>query len=138
LKNISPIESQQYIDKADHFLQGMKLLNDDVSSYRTGIGLLAIHSAISLSDAITVGLTGKRRTYQDHAKAARELESVCSSNRISDKKGIDHFKWLLAQKNEVAYQGDRLDDASVKMAVDKAQRFNAWAYNSFKEILRAV
>jgi hypothetical protein len=115
----------------------MNLLADDVSSYRTGIGLLAIHSAISLSDAITVGLTGKRRTYQDHAKAARELERVCSSNRISDKKGIDHFKWLLAQKNAVAYQGDRLDDASVKMAVDKAKRFSVWAYNYFKEILRA-
>jgi hypothetical protein len=115
----------------------MELLNDDVSSYRTGVGLLAIHSAISLNDAITVGLTGKRKTYQDHTKAARELERVCSSNRIPDKKGIDHFKWLLAQKNEVAYQGDRLDDASVKMAVDKAQRFSAWAYNCFEEILRA-
>jgi hypothetical protein len=138
LKNISPITTRQYIEKADHFFQGMELLNEDVSSYRTGIGLLAIHSAISLSDAITVGLTGKRKSHQDHAKAARELETVCSSHRISDKKGIAHFKWLLAQKNEVAYQGDRLDDASVKMAVDKAQRFSVWAYNYFKEILRAV
>jgi hypothetical protein len=107
----------------------MKLLNDDVENYRTGVGLLAIHSAISLNDAITVGLTGKRKTYQDHARAARELERTCSSNRISDKKGVDHLKWLLAHKNDVAYQGEPLDDASVKMAVDKAQRFSAWAYN---------
>ncbi|MGA8491665.1 MAG: hypothetical protein WB711_14660 [Terriglobales bacterium] len=115
----------------------MTLLNDDVSNYRTGIGLLAIHSAISLSDAITIGLTGERGKYQDHAQAASELERFCSSNRISDKKGVDHFKWLLAQKNEVAYQHDRLDDASVKMTVDKAQRFNVWAYNQFREVLRA-
>jgi hypothetical protein len=137
LKNISPIKTKQYIEKADHLFHGMTLLNDDVSNYRTGIGLLAIHSAISLSDAITIGLTGERGKYQDHAQAARELEGFCSSNKISDKKGVDHFKWLLAQKNEVAYQHDRLDDASVKMAVDKAQRFNVWAYNQFREVLRA-
>lgn len=138
MKNVNPIETRQFIDKADHFLHGMNLLNDDVPYYRTGIGLLAIHSAISLSDAITVGLTGKRRTYQDHAKAARELEGLCSSNKISDKKGINHFKWLLAKKNTVAYLGDRIDDSSLKQAVDKAQKFNGWAYTQFKEILRGI
>jgi len=137
LKNLSPIKTQQFIEKADHFLHGMNLLNDDVPYYRSGIGLLAIHSAISLSDAITVGLTGERRTYQDHVQAARRLEGLCSSNKISDKKGVSHFKWLLAQKNRVAYLGDRLDDASIKLAVDKAQRFSAWAYIYFEEILRA-
>jgi hypothetical protein len=60
VKNVNPIATQQFVDKADHFLQGMKLLNDDVKSYRSGVGLLAIHSAISLSDAIMVGLTRKR------------------------------------------------------------------------------
>jgi hypothetical protein len=44
LKNVNPIETQQFIDKADHFLHGMNLLNDDVPYYRTGIGLLAIHT----------------------------------------------------------------------------------------------
>jgi hypothetical protein len=137
LKNVSPTQTRQYIEKADHFLHGMNLLNDDVPNYRTGIGLLAIHSAISLNDAITVGLTGEWGTYQDHAQAARELEGFCSSNKISNKKGISHLKWLLAQKNMVAYLGDRIDDASVKLAVDRAQRFSAWAYICFEEVLRA-
>jgi hypothetical protein len=136
LKNISPVATQQYIEKADHFLQGMKLLSDGMSYYRSGIGLLAIHSAISLTDAIAVGLTGKRGKYQDHAQAVGELERLCSSNKVSDKKGIYHFKWLLAQKNAVAYQSHRLDDHSVTMAVDRAQRFNVWAYNQFREVLR--
>jgi hypothetical protein len=138
LKNISPIQTQQYIEKADHFLQGMKLLNDEVSSYRTGIGLMAIHSAISLSDAISVGLTGRRGKYQDHAQAARELNKLCASHRISSRQGIGHFAWLLGQKNAVAYEERRFDDASVGLAVEKAERFHAWAYNYFKEILRAV
>jgi hypothetical protein len=116
----------------------MKLLNEDVPHYRTGIGLLAVHSAISLSDAITVGLTGERGTYQDHAQAARELERVCSSNRVSDKKGVRHFKWLLGQKNAVAYEHRQFDDDSVRLAVEKAERFNVWAYNHFRVIFRGV
>jgi hypothetical protein len=61
--------TQQYIEKADCFLEGMRLLADDIPAYRSGVGLLAIHSAISLGDAIKVGLTGKRGKYQDHSQA---------------------------------------------------------------------
>jgi len=104
LKNISPVKTHQYIEKADHFFQGMNLLADDVSSYQSGIGLLAIHSAISLSDAICVGLTGRRGKYQDHAQAARELDGLCASNKVSNKQGIRHFEWFLGQKNAVAYE----------------------------------
>jgi len=138
MRNVNPAATLQYIEKADHFLQGMKLLNDDVGNYRSSVGLLAIHSAISLSDAISVGLTGKRGKYQDHAQAARELNKHCASRRISDKQGIDHFKWLLGQKNAVAYEHRRFDDDSVRLAVEKAERFNVWAYNHFKEVLRGL
>lgn len=138
MKNANPIVTQQYIEKADHFLQGMKLLADDIDSYRSGVGLLAIHSAISLSDAITAGLTGKRGKYQDHAQAARELGHLCASNRVRDRRGIRHLAWLLGQKNALAYQHPRFDDNSVRLAVEKAERFNAWAYNNFRGLLRAV
>jgi len=136
LKNVDPVATQQYIEKADHFLHGMKLLNDDIGNYRSGIGLLAIHSAISLSDAVTVGLTGKSGKYQDHAHSASELNRLCASNKVSNTQGVSHLKWLLAQKNVVAYEHRRFDDRSVRLAVDKAEKFNAWAYNYFKEILR--
>ena len=138
MKNVDPVTTQQYIEKADHFLQGMKLLAEDVKSYRSGIGLLAIHSAISLSDAIKVGLTGKRGKSQDHAQAARELNRLCASNKISNIQGVRHFEWLLGQKNAVAYEHRRFDDGLVRLAVEKAERFNVWAYNQFKEVLRAT
>ena len=137
MKNINPAATRRYIEKADHFLQGMKLLNDDVTNYRSGIGLLAIHSAISLSDAIKVGLTGKRGKYQDHARAAQELSKLCASNKVSNTQGVNHLAWLLSQKTVVAYETARCDDDSIHQAVNKADRFNAWAYNYFKEILRA-
>lgn len=137
MKNVNTIKTQQYILKADHFLKGMRLLKDDVENYRSGVGLLAVHSAISLSDAICVGLTGKTGKYLGHAQAARELNKLCTSHRVPNQ-GICHFEWLLGQKNAVAYEERRFDDASVNLAVEKAERFHAWAYNCFKEILCGV
>jgi hypothetical protein len=138
VKNVSPIATQQYIEKADHFFHGMELLSGDITAYRTSIGLLAIHSAILLSDAITVGLTGKKERYQEHAQAAKTLTSLCGSHKISNKQGIEHLRWLLAQKNTVAYKERRFDDASVRLAVDKAGKFYAWAYYYFEEALRGI
>lgn len=138
MKNLDPIRTQQYRDKADHFLEGMKLLAEGIDTYRSGIGLLAIHSAISLSDAIKIGLTGKKANHQNHAQSAVELDRLCGAYKVSNRQGIVHLKWLLGQKNAVAYQHSRLDDNSVRLAVDKAERFNAWAYNHFREILRGV
>ena len=138
MKNLNPSMTQQYADKADHFFHGMELLFLDLKAYRTGIGLLAIHSAISLSDAIKVGLTGKPGKYDDHMQAAKELDRLRKANGVKNANGIAHLSWLLSHKSAVAYQHDRIDDNSVRLAREKAERFNAWAYNHFKEILRGV
>jgi hypothetical protein len=97
--------------------------------------LLAIHSAISLSDAIKVALTGARGKFQDHRQSASELKRLCSAHSISHS-GIGHLTWLLSQKNSVAYEEARLDDNAIRQVMAHAERFNTWAYNSFKGILR--
>jgi hypothetical protein len=135
--NVDLVATQQYIEKADHFFHAMKLAADDVPSYRSGIALLAVHSAISLNDAITSGTTGKKTSYQDHSRAATELEKIARKHRISNLKGVVHFRWLLSEKSRIAYGRERLDDAFVRLSVDRAEKFQSWAYNYFKEILHA-
>ncbi len=76
MKNLDPVATQQYIEKADHFLQAMKLAALELAPYRTGIALLAVHSAISLNDAIAAGVTGKSGKHQDHLAAVRALEAI--------------------------------------------------------------
>ena len=137
LKNLDPIATQQYIEKADHFLQAMKLAALELAPYRTGIALLAVHSAISLNDAITAGVTGKKSTHQDHLVAVKELEGISRKHRIQNLNGTSHFRWLLTEKTRIAYSRERLGDALIRMSVDRAERFHSWAYNYFKEILHA-
>lgn len=137
MKNLDPVATRQYIEKADHFLQTMKLAALELAPYRTSIALLAVHSAISLNDAIACGLTAKRSDEQDHLSAVKRLESISRKHRIQNLNGVGHFRWLLTQKTRIAYGPERLDDALVLMSVDKAERFHSWAYNYFKEILHA-
>jgi hypothetical protein len=138
LKNLDPVATQQYIKKADHFLQAMKTLATlELAPYRTGIALLAVHSAISLNDAITAGITGKRSKYQDHLAAVKELEGISRKYRVENLNGIGHLRWLLAEKTRIAYSRERLDDALVLLSISRAERFHSWAYNYFKEILHA-
>jgi hypothetical protein len=113
----------------------MKLLSDDTSAYGSSVALLAIHCSISLNDAIAVGVTGKRSRSEDHKRAAVELEKLCRATK-TDTKGVHHLRWLLGWKTDVAYGERHLDRIFLLAARDKAERFQAWAYNNFKGVLR--
>ncbi len=136
MENRSPLLTAHYKEKAQHFYDAMKLLADGITAYRTAVGLLAIHSAISLNDAIIAGSTGKRCKSEDHRGAARDLRRVCNQMRIRDVEGIRHFTWLLSKKTLVAYGEERINEEDLKSTITKAQRFLDWAYRSFKEVLR--
>jgi hypothetical protein len=114
----------------------MMLLSEDMPAYGTSVALLAIHSSISLNDAIAIGVTGERSKSEDHKRAARDLEKVCTASKVTDRKGVQHLGWLLAWKTDVAYGERRLDKTFLLAARDKAERFQAWAYNNFKGVLR--
>lgn len=115
----------------------MRLTADDVTAYGASVALLAVHSSISLNDAIMVGTTGKRSKSEDHRRAAVELEKLCKTVNVKDKKGIQHLIWLLSRKTDVAYGTERLDSVLLLAARDRAERFQVWAYNNFKGVLRA-
>jgi hypothetical protein len=136
MQNRDPILTAHYLERADQFLNAMKLLGDDLRSYRTSVGLLAVHSAISLNDAIVAGVTGTRSKYEDHSSAAQELHRICNELQIENTKGVQHFTWLLGKKSHIAYGDQRLTDGLLQLSVDRAEKFSNWAYTYFREVLR--
>jgi len=113
----------------------MKLIQDD-KDYAEAVPLLAVHSAISLADAILVGLSGKRGSDTNHRDTIEALRQLCTSKKRSCD-GLQHLSWLLANKTELVYGDKRLDpDTQVKMAGFRAERFATWAYKTFPEIAR--
>ncbi|MFZ3211282.1 MAG: hypothetical protein WA188_07180 [Terriglobales bacterium] len=141
MKNLDQALTTHYRERSDHFYKAMERLANDVapySTYSTSIALLAVHSCISLNDAISVALTGSRCKHQDHLRAAAELEKICNTHRIMNQRGVDHLRWLLARKIDIAYGTKRLDSQFVASAKDKAEKFSAWAYNNFEGVLRGL
>ncbi|MFI5088029.1 MAG: hypothetical protein ACHP7I_06530 [Terriglobales bacterium] len=138
MQNSDPVLTKHYLEKSDHFFDAMKLTADDMSSYWSAVGLLAVHSCISLNDAITVAVTGKPNKNQDHGKAADDLDAICGAVKVRDRRGVGHLRWLLSRKTDIAYGSKRLDSETITSARDKAERFYAWAYNNFREVLRAT
>ena len=123
--------------RSDTFLHAMQLLSLDVNEYGNAVALLAVHTVISLADAILIGCTGKRGNEQDHLAAIGALSRLCGERRIN-RDGIGHYRWLLEKKTPFSYGDRRLDpDKDITSARSKAERFTAWAYKHFDEIAKA-
>jgi hypothetical protein len=96
-------------------------------------GLLYVHAGIAMTDAVLLLLTGSRSTAQNHNEAAARLQKECGRHRRSAE-GIQHFRWLVQNKDFFAYNDKHVSLDSAKEAQTKIQRFLAWAYQSFPEI----
>jgi hypothetical protein len=117
---------QHYIERATDFTRGMKLMSDD-EDHMNSSALLAIHSAISYSDALRAGLGDARLSSDDHRSAADTLQGLLKSTRVKEQKGLRHFKLLLSKKSRVAYSDQPLSLTECKDLITAAERFEVWA-----------
>jgi len=116
--------------KARDFLRGMDLPEDLVESEcRHSSALLAIHSAISYSDALRVGLGEGigELVSSDHKAAASKLEKLLNQKKYDKRQGVRHLERLIGKKNSVAYTPEVLTEEAVKAMIEQAQRFSVWA-----------
>lgn len=126
---MADIQASKLRDKAEHMLQGMALLNEDPNSYRSGIGLLAVHSAMLFMDTIRAEMGERNDGFDSHMQSVRMFEKICK--RKGDYAGIKHVRWLVERKDEIAYKSKRIDDFELSAAVDHAKKFSTWAYKSY-------
>jgi len=104
----------------------MKLCQDDLSAYGSAAALLAVHSAISCSDAVLVGLGGSRPRGENHRQAVAALRRACTNARI-DHRGIAHFQSLTSAKTDISYGEQTVDNERNGALCVAAERFRVWA-----------
>ncbi len=102
--------------------------------YRYAAALLAIHAAISYSDALRVALGDSDLLAEDHFTAIRALDRLLTANSVQDRRGLHHLQYLIAKKSLVAYRNDRLDAADSESLIVKAERFLTWTTTSAKRL----
>jgi hypothetical protein len=104
----------------------MKLCQDGLATYASAAALLAVHSAISYSDALLVEMTGTRPRGEDHQEAVAALRRACAKARI-EHRGIAHLQKLLGVKTDVSYGDRHVDDSKIEALCITAERFRVWA-----------
>jgi hypothetical protein len=115
-----------YYRRATEMASAMKLCQEDLPAYASAAALLAVHSAISYSDAILMGLGGSRPRGEDHRQAIAALKRACTGAKI-DAKGIPHLQKLLGAKTDVSYGEKQVDGERISVLLIAADRFQRWA-----------
>ena len=133
MKNVHRERMAHHRTRSKAFFEAMQLLSDDLFSYGDAVALLAVHSAISLADAVLIATTGERSKDQDHSAAAKPLNRVCSMRKL-DANGVKHLVWLLQNKSRFAYEDKPTIHNNIKYATVTAERFRAWVYRTFPEV----
>jgi hypothetical protein len=115
-----------YHRRATQLADAMKLCQDDLPAYASAAALLAVHSAISYSDAVLIGLGGTRPQGENHREAVTALRRACTRAKI-DQHGITHYQKLVSTKTDISYGEKRVDDGRVEALCITAERFRVWA-----------
>lgn len=128
------VQVQHYLDRARDFFSGMRLLQDDLKGYKSSSALLAIHSAISYSDALRTGMGCMDVTSEDHRGAVTDLKSRLASRRFEKTQGASHLEKLLSLKGRIAYSADTARESEVEEIVKRAERFASWAEDTGRRL----
>jgi len=121
-----------FLERAQHLSAARKLVADD-ADYTSALALLAVHSAISWNDAVSVKLAGKPVKSEDHMRAAIMVEKQCVSRKLNYD-GVRHLKKLIQEKSRVSY-GDQRTTAEAAFALSvSAERFEKWAIQTLERL----
>ena len=102
-KALDSMKYKNFIKVAENFVEAAKLAYE--FDYYNASGVLYIHSAIAYADAITIKLSGKKCSGDNHYAVINLLDEVLPINS-KDKKAFNNFKLLIDHKNLISYTGD--------------------------------
>lgn len=102
----------------------------DEDSYGNAIAIVAIHAAIAYADALSIRFGGFKSIEGDHVRAVDALKEALGDR--ADATAIRRLQRVLAQKDQVSYQGTHYTVADAKRLTAQAQEFATWA----EELLR--
>jgi hypothetical protein len=127
------VQVQHYSRRAIDFFDGMQELRAAQVRVQS-VALLAIHSAVSYSDALRVGLGDDRLTAERHEEAANVLKKLCTERRLKDISGVAHLAFLLSKKSSIAYGAQRTSEEVLETIVLRAERFAIWAAEAGRQL----
>ncbi|MGA7723244.1 MAG: hypothetical protein WCA84_18905 [Ignavibacteriaceae bacterium] len=124
---VKKIDVNKYLDfikVSDDFSNGSE--SAYTFEYYNAAGVLVIHAAIALADAVTIKLSGKKCSGESHYDIIDLLRLVTPPSQNKNK-SLDQFKKLIDHKNKVSYYGDIYFKKDVDKLLNHFKRFKSWA-----------
>lgn len=119
---VSKSDYLNYLKKADEFHDAMR---DSLSKGKwNAVGLNAIHSGISATDALLVFFHGIRSTSPKHDDIIKLAISLISHRDM--RTNVSHLRNLITMKNVIEYEVRLIDRHEALMLSKHATRFLEW------------
>jgi cobyrinic acid a,c-diamide synthase len=119
---IVPKWREQYI--AENFIQAAEVAKE--FEYWNAAGVLIVHAAIALTDAVTVKVGGVKSVGEDHSLAGDLLQEVVAVDN-EGKKAIGHLRLILEEKTLVSYSGRIYRHEDIRRMARHLERYRGWA-----------
>ncbi|MFZ2323575.1 MAG: hypothetical protein WAV89_07760 [Ignavibacteriaceae bacterium] len=128
-KTYDSTKHKNFLKAANNFANAADLAYE--FDYYNASGVLYIHAAIAYSDAITIKLSGKKNSGNNHYEVIQLLENVVPITRI-DNKAFNNLKSLIDHKNLISYTGDIYQQKDFVKIRKSFNRFKEWAESIIK------
>lgn len=113
-----------YRTVAESFYRGAEAAAE--FGYWNAAGVLQIHAAIALADAMSIKLGGVRCRGEDHHETVILLDELVAPTDLK-KKALSQLRTIIDHKNLVAYSGQVFTRGDVDRLAKLLERFRAWA-----------
>jgi|SRR5688572_9320630 hypothetical protein len=94
-------------------------------TYGNAIAVVAIHASIAYADALSIRFGAFKSVEGDHVRAVEALKAALGDR--ANAAAIRRLQRVLAQKDQVSYQGEYYTVSDAKQLTTDAQEFAAWA-----------
>jgi hypothetical protein len=118
------IRARDYRSVAENFYHGAELARD--FEYWNASGILIVHAAIALADAIAIKLAGVKSRGEDHHETIALLEEVVATSD-EKRKALQHLRRIIDHKNAVSYNGEIYNQTDIDQLWKQVARFREWA-----------
>jgi len=114
----------EYVKVAQNFYDGADLARE--FQYWNAAGVLIVHAAIALADAIAIKMGGVKSRGSDHQDTVALLEELIVTNK-ENQRALHQLRRIIDHKNAVSYSGEVYERADIEQLWKLVTRFRDWA-----------
>lgn len=123
-KEIESINYKKFLNVAKNFYKGAELAEE--FEYYNAAGVLFVHAAIALADAVTIRFASKKCSGENHYEIISLLNEVMIKNAAT-KSALNHLEKIMDHKNAVSYAGNVYTKKDINDVKKHFERFRIWA-----------